>query len=112
MKLYYTDPLKAAYMAEEFSIRFKYWKWSQRRFQFLSTIEGDDKPSDKLYIREGSYSDIKPQYHDELTDNAGGFYYVWENEAYIKQAEKLIQDKGYKIAQRNGKPFFCPEEEV
>ncbi len=107
-KYFYTDPLKAAWMAREYGM------------EFISSCTGDniDWANDfcevspqgwncsKFYIHPDSLHILGPKVDDIMWWTCG-------DGLALAQATSLLiqQDGGREIIQRNGKAFFAPEVE-
>ena len=140
-KLYYTDPLAAAYMAREYAVKFQVLAPKGDGFGWYD-FAPDWKPfamqDSKFYVHPDSLSVFEPQVGDLITD--------YERVSITDKADKEFPNKfcitktdelfdltclyqfilteenydnawscnhwgGQKIIQRDGKPFFWPESE-
>lgn len=107
-KLYYKDPLAAAYMAREFGVKFDI---PNSPTPLAMRREG------KYYIHPDSYHVFEPRVGDLVA-------YGWvstpcqligkvTNEAIFNaHGVPIERDKYRKIIQRKGKPFFMRKEEI
>ena len=104
-KLYYTDPLAAAYMSREFGIKIYANQKCTCSYEQPRDIAGDVP---NFYIHPDDCHIFEPQVGDKDED---GFRF--ENGAWVR-----IEMNGYIIiidadesdtARRNNKPFFWPE---
>lgn len=136
-KLYYTDPLAAAYMAREFGVRFHdennavEYGDNYKLYGLLDFIEpvywpGDEPPVEiekytaayeRYYVHPDSYHIFDPQEGDRDED---GYTYDSKIEAWVSLPHfdenygELVTMKGpkeSKTARRNNEPFFWPESE-
>lgn len=107
-KLYYTNPIVAAYMAEEFGARF-----INRENQELSIgeIQRDCHPkmseNDIYYIHPDSLDIFEPKEGDICQHPENNNCYSIEGRENISWAKSVSM----KIIQRDNKPFFMPEIE-
>ena len=117
-KLYYTDPLAAAYMAREFGIRLEGdIKWYNCA-DWASKSLADDR-NNEIYIHPDSYHIFEPKMGDivewdglmfgivigkDESDDTIGVQHG-ESDVYTIPSEELG------IIQRNNKPFFNPQKE-
>lgn len=125
-KLYYTDPLKAEHMAQEFGIIYmgyyagyndicdrlsylpEWWNHNRNDFPRNRVI--------KFYIHPDCYEMLKPQVGDFICllvpmmemENEPLEYCVADGRAAYFLG-KYYTPKSYRIAERNGKAFFMPE---
>ena len=108
-KLYYTDPLAAAYMAREFGVNIIDADGDSCNHESIDWAMFIAMDFDQLYIHPDSYHIFEPQVGDLVTHE----YYCPEcSESLTTWGEAFSQqlDSGeYKIIQRNNKPFFWPE---
>lgn len=127
-KLYYTDPLAAAYMAREFGVEitsvhgeFKFTfkemicECKQVYCKNLTLSHFAHLPSDteRYYIHPDSYHIFEPMVGDLVSINGG------ETASLVTHPEMvgvILANKDrfvstVKIIQRAGKPFFNPREE-
>lgn len=100
LKLYYTDPLEAVYMASEFGVKFTnrialYYEYKDQVFVDQWRNQGP------YYIHPDSYHIFEPRAEDFVSYDDGIYA-----EFYSKKQWDLY---GHKIIQRNSKPFFMPE---
>ena len=125
MKLYYTDPLAAAYMAGEFGIELGLDGVTDLvtgRFidYTLEIIDSCGKRRDgvRFTIHPDSYHIFEPKVGDLVTAKNDFVQYV----AFIEKdglakcnvhpATYLKNFQFVSIIQRDGEPFFTPEEEL
>ena len=124
-KLYYKDPLAAAYMAREFGVKIQFATWWTDDFDDIISEynEGEIFPS-KLYIHPDSYHIFEPHVGD-----VASYYFGKQRDIYhgvlIKKDDKVFATTFHghqkeigtfwevsreieKIIQRNNKPFFIP----
>lgn len=134
-KLYYTDPLAAAYMAREFGVEFIPNVRGYSHAVIDLTLRGDNneivawlmvdgeldgwnrrigealKPGEKIYIHPDSYDIFEPKVGDLYTDSnllpSGLYGSVVTETDYATHAFK--EDFDGRIIQRDNKPFFWPE---
>lgn len=137
-KLYYDDPLAAAYMAREFGVEFLQDELvdevscaSPKLFTSASHFDDkfhfhiNDKKGRKYYIHPDSYHIFEPQGNDVGFDTCDNETYLCNvgiemNWPGYENAVLTCNDGGdfwkihdnFKIIQRNNKPFFMPKEEV
>lgn len=135
-KLYYTDPLAAAYMAREFGVVYKTVIYSDGVIDghgdnsangvcidAVFTSEGETFAHDmvvKANIHPDSYSIFEPQKGDCFSW-FGWRLRIWDKyrntrtHSTIKRANHLLNVKAnpgnFKIIERNKKLFFWPESE-
>jgi hypothetical protein len=115
-KYYYTDPLKAAWMLQEYKVKF------QEGFYINGGLDDRDGSwldandfNQRLYIHPDCYEMFKPQVGDlveaiALIGNKNKFGVVNEvNDTWIASDKFIYETKTVKIIQRNGKAFFIPE---
>lgn len=122
MKYYYTDPLKAAWMATEFKIPILVtnWRYSEDNghspYEFTTNIIEIIDSDIKCYeIHPDCYEILKLKIGDIILDNDNDPRRV----AVVRDIAMLrYEDEDYgcyikdiKIIQRDGKAFFQPEEE-
>lgn len=117
-RYYYTDPLKAAWMAREFGVDYECGIW--RNF--------DDWPKGNIYISNDSLPIFEPKVGDmdksgrilkkvcleEIYDNWTSDYDQSLGVVYYRDDEGDDRDMPLsvvKIIQRDNKPFFIPEVE-
>lgn len=115
-KLYYTDPLAAAYMAREFGVKL------QAHYNVTQNL-GDALTYDEIvlmldferfYIHPDSYHIFEPRAGDVMITEIPGTSSVEVVSSDIRAREfidHLVEKRGAKIIQRQGKPFFWPERE-
>ncbi len=112
MKYFYTDPLKAAWMAREFNIKFQFSVNTINGEEFWDFAEGfnyagmpltEAQKFDVKYYIQDPYI-IRPQIGDITLDELGDSY-KWD---LVTTLSKL---SGEEIIKRNGKTFFMPEVE-
>ena len=106
-KLYYTDPLKAAWMTREFGVKVQmliYLDDGTCLSDVLSIPSILDfymrMPTIKLYIHPDSYGIFEPQKRDRVV---GRMLWRYDKGYYL--------DKDSKIIQRDDKAFFMPTKE-
>lgn len=106
-KLYYTDPLKAAWMAREFGVKFEQDNFSQGRDWLCgSTLYHGDAP---YFIHPDSLSIFEPMEGDLVYCHPTDVYEIWRDEKFEPTVvHKSFADLG-DIVTRNGKAFFMPE---
>ena len=117
-KLYYTDPLQAAYMAKEFGVDFIIKWWGEEIIakhsdaikqpkQFVANMIMKHKAG-KFCIHPDSYHIFEPQVGDLVLFGKYNNHYGIFKPVAPEYADnfKLIP-----IIQRNNKPFFNPEKE-
>ncbi|QDP62904.1 MAG: hypothetical protein Unbinned5081contig1002_9 [Prokaryotic dsDNA virus sp.] len=107
-KLYYADPLSAAYMAREFGVKM-YIEGSNVELNswndFFVEYGGGtiDAFSDEFYVHPDSYHIFEPQVGDVFED---------ANHRILKKHKHTIAViHPITIIQRNNRPFFWPESE-
>lgn len=128
MKMFYTDPLAAAYMAREFGVEivgafeklvpeqekifilqipFREWFEILLDSRNMRINQGYRKP-DRYYVNDDSLPVFEPKVGDvgHNGEQAGDF----RDKGFFETDEGLEVDK-CKIIQRDGKPFFWPEVE-
>lgn len=113
-KLYYTNPIVAAYMAEEFGVRF-----INRENQELSIgeIQRDCHPkmseNDIYYIHPDSLDIFEPKEGDLISINDGISAALITHKEFILAliANNDRFEAPLQIIRRNNKPFFVPEIE-
>jgi len=130
-RLFYTDPLKAAYMCAEFEVEFfeltdyhgmKGSKYSRGYGSFFyqrrnngqvlpTTFEGGEEV--KHYIHPDSEHIFEPQEGDKDED---GFRYVNDGEGQWQRYEmngrlRMFDAEESCVSKRNNKHFFWPESE-
>jgi hypothetical protein len=109
--LYYTDPLKAAWMAREFEVEFSSHSYTdamsyEGRLAFLDDGRPVEIAPDSLHIFEPMEGDVAV--------DSNGYLCNWRY-GHWRIENALADEKGYepiapfKIIQRNGKDFFVPE---
>lgn len=111
-RYYYSDQLKAAYMAREFGMRFLRPDGSEVNLSHgMGREMGDDGwiefiavPNDGDYIHPDSLSILQPQEGDLVEAST-------ETEQYTFYYHAEMLAKSDKIIQRQGKAFFWPERE-
>ena len=119
MKYYYDSPIKAAWMAEQFKIKFKSAGGQDMHFDgscFRVTKECGVYGGEKYLVHPGSYDIFKPK------DNDGGIikrspdglcfdsYYIFSDE--WKDIECRNPESEPEIIRRDSKAFFMPEGEL
>lgn len=132
MKYYYADPLKAAWMAQEFNINFQQTYDGHKTF--CDVDEADicyqipEVSPQKNYIHPDCYEMLKPQVKDICIDIINNYcgqisYFTGDNSnthcaALIVPIRTNGKDfyfsnpKNLKIIQRNDNAFFIPEIEM
>ncbi len=120
-KLYYTDPLAAAYMAREFGVKYENCTFDTKITSFREISKGLIKGReidwfDRYYIHPDSYHIFEPQGIDlieVITPENYPHHALQVHLMYYRgRGYRAIQDnESVKIIQRNNKPFFWPEEE-
>lgn len=135
-KLYYDDPLQAAYMAREFGVKYQSeYKWQSEKWgdkygdyleHFIFVLPGGSltEQVDEYYIHPDSLDIFEPKLHDVVEWDGimfGMVIGVNEEEGDIG-VQHGCQDDGscdvytlepYEITiiQRDNKPFFTPRRE-
>ena len=113
-KLFYTDPLKAAFMAREYAVKFKDGD------SFQSAIEVANNaslhPNIGFYIHPDSLSIFEPKEYDIVTAEFEDKVAIGEmaNYGQIFHIYGILMSSEYdsaSIIQRDGKVFFMPERE-
>ncbi len=142
MKYYYTDPLKAAWMAKEFKLNFqiphlyKDEDYGMLNVMALQVDASDDETAHYIeaernngdsFVFEGCdeedrYSGkyyIHPDYHDllkpqagDLLQNGGGGIIEVMSDGTLFNVLGIYKDTDVEIIQRDGKAFFMPEVEA
>lgn len=130
MKLYYTDPLKAAYMAREFGIELLDYRcisypeiltWENVIEEMINSYTGGVDLKyipEKYYIHPDSYGIFDVKFGD-LTDakwevSSGGEEGATRYIQTIKEGRTTFEPQKpspVEIIQRDGKAFFEPERE-
>lgn len=138
-KLYYTDPLAAAYMARNFEVElqsrhtdeqmdeydvpeahrfFDWWQgsivdgWQHDIEMIADAVKFIEEASSKIYIHPDSYHIFEPVCDDIGVDD-GAHTCEYGRDGWL--GDLLLREKGLypnepvKIIQRNNKPFFTPE---
>ena len=124
MKMYYKDPLAAAYMAREFGVRVCASETFWGEYKNIEDIAND---TPNFYIHLDSFNILEPQVGDitQATDFVLNPHMciseviedcddtrLYPYDAINKHiANNLFNDGGLRIIQRNNKPFFWPEVE-
>lgn len=127
MKYYYTDPIKAAWMTQNFNIGYiniNTWddSYSIGAYDFISNViipessmgfacapfEGTltDK---KFYIHPDCYEMLKPQVGDLLACDTKVWWAQFKEQLIDDERLKRPEYANYRVIQRNGKAFFMPE---
>lgn len=114
--MYYKDPLKAAYMAREFGVKYnkpKFYKHysdyiSARLFELWNGSESERRKGFKLTVHPDSEHIFEPQEGD-LTEWSGGKNCEVRWRAIVTNIENCLTNE--KIIQRDNKAFFTPESE-
>lgn len=109
-KLYYKDPVDAAYMAREFGVKLNNRGRGAYPIISLNVESGNTGAGtkEKYYIHPDSYGIFEPQSGDVWQYILLSGYCILTGDESIKWARYI----GGKIIQRNGKPFFVPEVEL
>ena len=100
-RLYFTDPIKALYMMQEFGVKIS----REDIFSILCAIR-DNRVDLKFYVTKESESIFEPIKGDKMWINlekAGEKIYTFSKGALYWRNAKIIM--------RNGKHFFMPEVE-
>lgn len=121
MKMYYTDPLRAALMAREFGVKFNFEEMRQdyesgglkakrslKKIKSWKTIIEIGKHCDKFYIHPDSLALFEPREGDmiiEYDDNE-------IRQCFLRLNSEQTPAAPYKIIQRDNKAFFMPEVEA
>lgn len=122
MKLYYTDPIKAIWMAKEFGVKIKdyhieCYKLSSEWFclEDISDIKSPIEGFEKLWIRPESESIFEPKIGDlvNLLPPFDICKYDMKLSTTIDDERhlKYIRTKNFEIIQREDKAFFMPEKD-
>jgi hypothetical protein len=115
------DPLAAAWMAKHFGMRFKCLKDvidgldGDRALLVLPQFVTDCRKSQRLFIHPDSLHLLEPQVGDLLRGDEHTIptiRYVDEPDTETMGAAASLMRRGFKIIQRNGKPFHWPESEA
>ena len=118
-KLYYDDPLQAAYMAREFGVKLE--DENENRIEWVDghgfvLFDSEDVVDfvgmgiETFYIHPDSYRIFEPQEGDR---NIKGFVFEkgqWVIDGMIPAA--MFSEVPREINHRDNKPFFWPKEEV
>lgn len=131
IKLFYTDPLIAAYMSREFGVRFANNNTDgaiklDDLFVTFSSLDNhtsgqvsvmglsvDLEVEEEIYIHPEDYNIFEPQQNDVMrtiipdstsVENIG-------SDIRAKEFIHLMKTRGAKIIMRNNKHFFMPERE-
>lgn len=105
MEPHYTDPLKAAWMAREFDIRYQTETglncWIRVGGDLFDALE--DGETVKAYIHPDSLHIFEPQNGDRICNKKSGSIYTWGAYHYgiLSDDEEIIR--------RNGRAFFMLE---
>lgn len=81
-RLFYTDPLEAAWMAREFGIEIEItgedWTWCRKKTKDANTILTDLEDYERFYVHPDSYDKLDPQKGDIIYNEECGEegYYV------------------------------------
>lgn len=121
-RYYYSDQLKAAYMAREFGMRFLRPDGSEvnlshgmgGKWAMMDGLSFIAVPNDGDYIHPDSLSILQPQEGDKDED---GFVFseqtqAWRRECGEDENGPILREKSPEESQtekRNGRPFFWPE---
>lgn len=113
-KIYYDDPLIAAYMAREFGLTVQDELERVLDYQELLIFAELSIDAGKCYIAPKSLDMFKPQVGDLVrkvfNEGQGDSYQILHN---AKQVKLLINSElDFEIIQRDGKQFFMPKSEV
>ena len=105
-RYYYTCPIQAAYMAKEFGMVF-----TEMYSAEIEILDGNLVVSDIVDVDGGKFY-IRPDSEKLLEQEAGDLCAPkdFDNTGSAFPAAILGANAG-KIMQRNGKPFFWPEQE-
>lgn len=122
-KLYYTDPLAAAYMAREFGVKLQgilnekivnihqtnpddaeFWTEGSEEVEPDGSESVNSYLGKQFYIHPDSYHIFEPQVGDLLQNEDGAFMQFLGASGGLK----ILYAK---VIQRNNKPFFTPELE-
>ena len=111
-KYFYTDPLKAAWMAIEFGMKFQ--EGLSARFLLLdaaSQLRDKKYGSCFYYIRRDNLHIINPIKDDigETKNGVFGIYHPFGNKGFF--TDEGIKLEECEIIRRNKKAFFMPEVE-
>lgn len=125
VKLYYNDPLKAAWMADNFKVRFGIKYYNILNFDWLAH-SGYDICQDyvgfgnrKLYVHPDDYHIFEITIDDVVKSGsspnvamaiAGGDHHEYRYADYLP-IEKIKNWGDAEIIQRDGKAFFTPLRE-
>lgn len=119
---FYTDPLKAAWMAREFDFIFQYSSYSAQNREFLMCGVKVEIPWDgKIYIDPDCHALLEPQVGDDLqlpdydqvlrVASEGEDINVFYRTKLSLLAAEISHYGEPKIIQRGGIAFFTPESE-
>lgn len=117
MKYFYTDPLKAVYMAREFNVG-TYLAGQEDcllpcgQLETLALIvleKYDHLPKWKYFIHPDCHEMLKPQVGDLLKTVYAHHDEYW---MYREERQLLTRYNKAEIIQRNGKVFFSPERSL
>lgn len=105
MKYYYTDPLKAAWMAQEHNLIVSIKdnivvSWQAILRLAIKTAANDYEL--RYYVSPHCHEMLKPQ-EDDLCCFGGDEFYIFDGYGYSNVITEIIK--------RNGKAFFMPEIE-
>lgn len=121
-RYFYTDALKAAWMAREFGFKI-YQPADDIYHEELLSFDGlIDACNDEFahaatppyYVNPDSYPLLLPQVGDLITVNNGGSASLVTHEEFLLQLNAMLHQlvAPPQIIQRQGKAFFAPEEEA
>lgn len=128
-KLYYTDPLKAAWMSREFGVDLRtngcrtalplwiFGRWIENKWDKVAEIHPDSlsifKPMEGDVYEVDVTEDV-PVYHERARFGDAPMYYKSRSSPYHQfQIYKNNPNGVFKrIVERNGKAFFMPEVEA
>lgn len=110
-KMYYTDPLKAAWMAREFGVKLQ--DVHGKTISELDSIQRYCNYGFTLYIHPDSYSIFEPVEGDKDED---GWIFDWDTDdngrvAWWSRGTEYVLPTYKQIARRNNTAFFMPEVE-
>lgn len=101
-KYYYTDALKATYMAQEFKIKYS----TKLEYEVVFEVSNGEQVNllpEKIYIHPGCFNFLKPQVGDLV---------ITLDEEPAFATLHLVQNGAItQIIQRQGKAWFNPEVE-
>jgi hypothetical protein len=123
MKMYYTDPLKAAWMCREFGVKFQTEHGElmeyHHPFGWNSETESIGNMFQRFYIHPDSLALFQPKIGDwvqiinKATRNHGWIRHYTKSIAAHEKHGAYIRERfknnNLRIIQRNNKAFFTPE---